>query len=395
MTKGKRQNSYTEWKTIGSCSRWDACSFLHTHATGDRETLRKEVGDARRSRQEQASSSMPKVKEQTDVKSSNSLEASPATGAKKTLVYERQDEKDHREIIGIIPCVVVTSLETDAFVAPIAYFDMLMVRRNRERARERKVLKEQLLFWGKKRSKVVYLKTQIQWILFFRKAREIGLNASAGHTMKFSGCTWYETKNSERKGQSGGSIQKGEPHERNPCASSFEERTLEETSRQEDCDHKAAWNLARKTHMLSKRDLSSDRMDTLRRRSRNPMTVLTATGKVQINEDAQVFVRDLDLFVTVRFLDETPVVLLLGTLCSRHGYPFEWKNCETPRLVQNWKTITCIMDNFVTLVVPGLSSYSSNSLSSTSRSTDQSKYSSKLETLSDPRETVNQHTKKF
>ena len=24
-------------KTIGSCSRRDACSFLHTHATGDRE----------------------------------------------------------------------------------------------------------------------------------------------------------------------------------------------------------------------------------------------------------------------------------------------------------------------------------------------------------------------
>ena len=26
-----------KWKTIGSCSRRDACSFLHTHATGDRE----------------------------------------------------------------------------------------------------------------------------------------------------------------------------------------------------------------------------------------------------------------------------------------------------------------------------------------------------------------------
>ena len=24
-------------KTVGSCSRKDACSFLHTHATGDRE----------------------------------------------------------------------------------------------------------------------------------------------------------------------------------------------------------------------------------------------------------------------------------------------------------------------------------------------------------------------
>ena len=45
--------------------------------------------------------------------------------------------------------------------------------------------------------------------------------------MKFSGCTWYETEIRKRKGQSGGIIQKGELHERNRCASSFEERTSE------------------------------------------------------------------------------------------------------------------------------------------------------------------------
>ena len=41
---------------------------------------------------------------------------------------------------------------------------------------------------------------------------------------------------------------KGEPHERNPCALSFEERTPEETSRQVDCDSKVAWNLSRKMY---------------------------------------------------------------------------------------------------------------------------------------------------
>ena len=44
-------------------------------------------------------------------------------------------------IIDIIPCVVVTSLETDAFVAIVAYFDMLTVTRNPARGREKKVLK--------------------------------------------------------------------------------------------------------------------------------------------------------------------------------------------------------------------------------------------------------------
>ena len=61
-------------------------------------------------------------------------------------------------------------------------------------------------------------------------------------------------------------------------------------------------------HMLSKRDLSSDEMDSLRR-SRIPTTVVRATGEVQTNEEAQVYVHDLDLFVTVQVLDDTPAVL--------------------------------------------------------------------------------------
>ena len=45
-------------------------------------------------------------------------------------------------------------------------------------------------------------------------------------------------------------------------------------------------------HMLSKKDLSSDEMDTLWR-SRTPTTVVTANGEVQTNEQAQVYVHDL------------------------------------------------------------------------------------------------------
>ena len=71
-------------------------------------------------------------------------------------------------------------------------------------------------------------------------------------------------------------------------------------------------------HMLSKKDLSSDEMDTLRR-SRNPTTVVTADGEVQTNEEAHVYVHDLDLFVTMQLLHEPPAVLSLGKLCSEHG----------------------------------------------------------------------------
>ena len=144
-----------------------------------------------------------------------------------------------------------------------------------------------------------------------RKAGQTRLYASAGHAFKFSGRTWYEVQIREREGPSRGVIQKGEPHER------------KETSRQEEYARKAAWYLAREIfklkgedkatfyslvdikapvqvsknteermflvdsgaskHMLSKKDLRSDEMDTLRR-SRAPTTVVTANGEVQTNE---------------------------------------------------------------------------------------------------------------
>ena len=58
------------------------CNYLPTHGMGRRKTMWKEVGDAKRSHLEQVSSPVPKVKEQTDVKNSNSLRASLATFAK-------------------------------------------------------------------------------------------------------------------------------------------------------------------------------------------------------------------------------------------------------------------------------------------------------------------------
>ena len=63
-------------------------------------------------------------------------------------------------------------------------------------------------------------------------------------------------------------------------------------------------------HMMSKKELSSGELDTVER-SRTPTVVLTASGKVQTHEEAQVFVHNID---------ETPVVLSPGKLCEDHGY---------------------------------------------------------------------------
>ena len=48
--------------------------------------------------------------------------------------------------------------------------------------------------------------------------------------------------------------------------------------------------------------------------SRNPTTVMTANGEVQTREEATENVKQFDLLVTVKFLEETPAVLRSG--CS-------------------------------------------------------------------------------
>ena len=42
--------------------------------------------------------------------------------------------------------------------------------------------------------------------------------------------------------------------------------------------------------------------------------VLTANGEVHANEESQVYVHDLNLFVTLQLLEETPAVISLGIL---------------------------------------------------------------------------------
>ena len=70
-------------------------------------------------------------------------------------------------------------------------------------------------------------------------------------------------------------------------------------------------------HRIAKRELSSEEMDTLRM-SRTPTVALTANGEVHTHEEAQVFVHDLNLFVTVQLFEEAPAVLSLVQLCEDH-----------------------------------------------------------------------------
>ena len=177
-----------------------------------------------------------------------------------------------------------------------------------------------------------------------------------------------------------GMICPGEPHQRNPNAPKFEDRSQEETEWQEQGAREAAWRLAKSVlklkeknkaaffspsenrclpasnlkleerefvvdsgasmHMISKKDLNSAEMDTLTK-SCSPTIVITANGEVQTHEEATVYVKELDIFLTMKVLENTPAVLSLGKLCDENGYSYEWINGQKPHVIKNGIRIQC------------------------------------------------------
>ena len=117
---------------------------------------------------------------------------------------------------------------------------------------------------------------------------------------------------------------------------------------------------------------NSAELETMRI-SKNPTTVMTANGEVLAQEEATVYVRELDLIVTVMLLENTPAVLSLGKLCEDHGYTDHWTSGQKPHLTNNDKRINCKRANYVPFVVLGLSTSSSASSSLVS-STSSSQY---------------------
>ena len=179
----------------------------------------------------------------------------------------------------------------------------------------------------------------------------------------------------------------GDRHQRSPDAPKFEDRSQEETEWQEHWAREAAWKVAKtilkrhvtvhneKTilklkrkhkatlfsptekwclpslyrikpeerelvdsgasmHMISGNDLNSAELETVTT-SRYPTTVRTANGEVQTHEEATMYVRDLDKFLTVIILKCTPAVSSMGKLCEDHRYSYEWTNDQKNHISSN------------------------------------------------------------
>ena len=140
-------------------------------------------------------------------------------------------------------------------------------------------------------------------------------------------------------------------------------------------------------HMISKKDLSDAEMDTLTKLC-SPTILVTANGEVQTHEEAIVYVKELDIFLTMKVLENTPAVLSLGKLCDENGYSYEWINGQKPHLIKNGIRIIWNTENFVPIVVPGLSSSSSASSSTLRTSMKQESHSSSSSSSSPSSPTV-------
>ena len=90
---------------------------------------------------------------------------------------------------------------------------------------------------------------------------------------------------------------------------------------------------------------------------------------MQTHEEATVYVKESDIFLTMKVLEDTPAVLSPGKLCDEHGYSYEWINGQKPHLIKNGFRIQWNTENFVPIVVPGLSTSSSSSLPSSTSMT--------------------------
>ena len=101
-------------------------------------------------------------------------------------------------------------------------------------------------------------------------------------------------------------------------------------------------------HIISKKHLSDAEMDTLTKLC-SPTIVTYANGEVQTHEEATVYVEALDIFLTMKVLENTPAVLTLGKLCDEKGYSYEWINGQ--KLIKNAIRTPCNTENFVPIVV--------------------------------------------
>ena len=207
--KRKRtKNSYTERKTeecfqrktIGSCSRRDACGFLHRHTTGTVRITWNEV-EIRKKFSPWAKHPLQyrKWKTQTDGKSLNSLTASPTTGAENSLSMSGKMKN------------IVVWLSTSSRVSWLQVLKHMhwghplpmstsWWQEQPQREVEKKVLKEQLLSWDKKKSPRLCISRLTSNEFYSTESWRIEIERFGGTHLNSLDASWYKIEFGKEEG---------------------------------------------------------------------------------------------------------------------------------------------------------------------------------------------------
>ena len=126
-----------------------------------------------------------------------------------------------------------------------------------------------------------------------------------------------------------GLICPGDPHQRNPNAPKFEDRSQEETEWQERCARETAWRLAKHIFTLKEKhkttffSLSENwclpAPSTLEPEERE--FVVDSGASMHMISKKDLNAAELETVTTMKVLEDTPAVLSPGKLCDEHGYP--------------------------------------------------------------------------
>ena len=115
-------------------------------------------------------------------------------------------------------------------------------------------------------------------------------------------------------------------------------------------------------HMISKKDLSNAEMDTLTK-SCSLTIVVTANGEVQTHGEAIVYVKELDIFLTMKVLDNTPAVLSRNQFSQvQHRSDDRRKACSAAGGVSKRRYLYCSDNSGRILYLGALQGHSGSNL---------------------------------
>ena len=344
-----------QWKAHGQCSKGDSCSFSHdTQNSGNRGQ-----GQRRKGRSSSPASHSKAKKKQTDGEGQKSSQKS-------------RNKQENSLVTSEIPCrfkfcknpsckfwhpSVCQNYKSEkgCVYGDTCHFRHIEAEGNPAKSRRKEVRKDQLRCWRSLYNWVVYFKILI---------RDSPFHCNLGIEKRRQILQWHL----ERKGPSRGIIQKCAPHERSPCAPKFEERSHGRPWSKNDTPAKqrgtwrkylqaqefghtyflySNWKMDAGTYFNKTRGArirswfrtigAHDEQKRITLRRDGPTVVFTVNGEVHTHEEAQVFVHDLNQFVTVQLLEETLAVPSLGKLCEDRGYSYEWVCGQKPRLTPKWE----------------------------------------------------------